>query len=168
MEHSWTCQCCGQIFDTLPMSYAPLAPLNWFDLPDSERDAQAKLDSDVCIIDDREFYVRGCVEIPVVGRPELFVWGAWVSVSAESFQYILDNWTADIADDEPPRFGWLRTWITGCYPDPVEIRCHVHLQSGDLRPRIVLEPTHYPMAVDQCTGITLDRIQQIAATLLRH
>jgi hypothetical protein len=77
------------------------------------------------------------------------------------------QWSADIADEEPPRFGWLCTLVSG-YPDPIDIRCHVHLRSGDLRPRIVLEPTDYPMAVDQRTGITFDRIKQIAAAILRH
>ena len=38
-----------------------------------------------------------------------------------------------------------------------------HLRSGDLRPLIELEPTDYPLAVEQRNGITLDRIKQIAA-----
>lgn len=162
MDYRWTCSCCGKTFDTLPMDYATQAPDNWFGLPEAERNTRAKLDSDLCVIDEREFYVRGCVELPVVDSSEIFIWGVWISVSEESFRYILDNWETDIPDDAPPRFGWLCTSISG-YPDPEEIRCYVHLRSGNLRPRIVLEPTDYPMAVEQRTGITLDRIKQIAA-----
>jgi hypothetical protein len=162
VEHSWTCHCCGQRFDTLTMDYATMAPANWFGLPEAERATRAKLDSDLCVIDGKEFYVRGCVEVPVLDRTEIFVLGVWVSVSEESFRYVLDHWDTPIADDEPPRFGWLCNWLMG-YPEPKEIRCNLHLRSGNLRPRIVLEPTDYPLAVEQRQGITLDRVKEIAA-----
>ncbi|SFF35346.1 hypothetical protein SAMN05421541_109131 [Actinoplanes philippinensis] len=34
------------------------------------------------------------------------------------------------------------------------------------RPLIELEPSDHPLAVEQRTGITLDRVRQIAETLL--
>ena len=86
----------------------------------------------------------------------------WVSVSEASLQYILARWNSPIPQDEPPRFGWLGTWIDG-YPEPHEIRCHVFLRPDNLRPRIVLEPTNYPLAVEQHHGITLNRVKEIAA-----
>jgi hypothetical protein len=144
------------------MDYVLTGPRNWLDLPESERSARAKKTDDICIIDDREFYVRGCLEIPVADSSEKLVWGVWISVSLESFRYILDRWSAPIAEDEPPRFGWLCNWVKG-YPEPKEIRCHVFLRSGDLRPRIVLQPSDYPLAVEQHGGITMDRVLEIAA-----
>ena len=161
MDHTWTCSCCGRTFDTLPMAYGITAPRNWFGLPEAERHSRARLTEDTCTIDDTEHYIRGCLEIPVSDSAEDLVLGVWVSVSEESLQYILDRWTADIPEDEPPRFGWLSTWLGG-YPEPHEIRCHVFLRSGTLRPRIVLQPTDYPLAVEQHHGITLDRVKQFA------
>src|SRR5580698_8102813 len=151
MDYRWTCSCCGTVFDTLPMAYAMEGPANWFAVPEAERTARVRKDSDLCVIDDREFYVHGRIEIPVHGCDDRFTLGVWVSVSEESFRYILDKWTAEIPADEPPRFGWLCNWIPG-YPDPAEVRCHVHLRSGDLRPLIELEPTDYPLAVEQRNG----------------
>lgn len=165
MKRSWTCKCCGQTYDTLPLSYGSKAPDNWFGLPEAERASRATLTDDLCIIDERERYVLGCLEVPVEGLSEPFVWTVWVSVSAESLRYIVDNGQAEIAPDELPRFGWLSSWIKG-YPEPIEIKCHVFLRSGTLRPRIVLEPTDYPLAVEQHDGITLDRVEQIAATFI--
>jgi hypothetical protein len=144
------------------MSYAAAAPYNWFSVPEAERAARTELSDDICIIDKSERYIRGCVEIPVIDGSEIFVWGVWVSVSEESLRYILDHWESEIPPDEPPRFGWLSTWIQG-YPDPQDIKCHVFLRSGNLRPRIVLEPTDYLLAVEQRDGITLERVKQIAA-----
>jgi hypothetical protein len=162
VEHTWTCSCCGRSFNTLPMDYAFSAPHNWFALPEAERASRAKLSADLCMIDGVQYYVRGCVEIPVSDSLETFVWGVWVSVSEQSFRYILDRWTSPISPDEPPRFGWLNNWITG-YPEPREIKCQVFLRSNNQRPRIVLEPTDYPLAVEQQQGITLERVKQIVA-----
>jgi hypothetical protein len=162
MDYAWTCRCCGRSFNTLPMSYTVAAPRNWFGLTEAERSTRAKLTDDLCTIDGTEHYVRGCLEIPVHDNAESFIWGVWVSVSAQSFEYILSRWNATIAEDEPPRFAWLCTWVSG-YPEPHEIRCHVFIRSGNLRPRIVLEPTDYPLAVEQHQGITLERVKQIAA-----
>jgi hypothetical protein len=106
--------------------------------------------------------VRGCLEIPVHSSAQPLVWGVWVAISEDSLRRILDLWDEPEADKEPPRFGWLDTWIDG-YPEPRKIRCHVHLRSGNLRPRIVLEPTDYALADEQTRGITLDRVKEIAA-----
>lgn len=165
MQYSWTCGCCGKHFDTLPMGYAAKAPHNWFRLPEAERETRAKLSTDLCIIDREEFYIRGCIEVPVLDCDENFIWGVWVSVSEESFWYIFEKWDDPIADDEPARFGWLCTWLRG-YPDPHvhEIKCQVHLRAANLRPRIVLEPTDYPLAVEQREGITLERVKAIFAS----
>jgi hypothetical protein len=162
VDHTWMCSCCGRTFDTLPMDYGFAAPGNWFGLPEAERSTRAELTGDICVIDGNEHYIRGCLEIPVFDSSETFIWGVWVSVSEESFQYILGRWTSPIPEDEPPRFGWLSTWIKG-YPEPHAIRCHVFLRSGNLRPRVVLQPTDYTLAVEQHRGVTIDRVKEIAA-----
>jgi Uncharacterized protein conserved in bacteria (DUF2199) len=56
----------------------------------------------------------------------------------------------------------LSNWIKG-YPEPVAIKCNLHIRAGNLRPRIELEPTDYPLAIEQRNGITLDRVKEIAA-----
>jgi hypothetical protein len=55
------------------MSYATDAPDNWFTLAEADRNKRAKLSADVCIIDSREFYVRGTIEVPVADWPEPLV-----------------------------------------------------------------------------------------------
>ena len=90
------------------------------------------------------------------------MWGVWASVSEQSLRRILELWNAPVVESEPPRFGWLSTWITG-YPEPIEIRCHIHIRPANLRPRIELEPSDYPVAIEQRNGITLQRVKEIAA-----
>ncbi|HET9282637.1 MAG TPA: DUF2199 domain-containing protein [Candidatus Angelobacter sp.] len=45
---------------------------------------------------------------------------------------------------------------------------NIHLRGGNLRPRIELQPTEHPLAVEQRTGIIIERVQEIAAALLHN
>ena len=167
MEHAWTCRCCGRQFNTLPLDYAFEAPDQWFTVPEAEREARTRRSSDVCIIDREDFFVRGCVEIPVVGMSETFIWGVWVSVSRESFIRIHELWDAVVIENEPPKFGWLCNNISE-YPNTLGLKTLLHLRTGNKRPAIELEPTDHPLAVEQRDGMSIERVEEIAALSRRH
>ena len=168
MNHAWTCRCCGTQFNTLPLDFASKAPDHWFQIPERERPARTKLDGDVCMIDRQDIYVRGCLEIPIIGHDDHFTWGLWVSVSKESFRRILDLWDAPVIENEPPRFGWLCNEIS-IYPTTLSLKTNLHLRAGGRRPSIKLEPTDHPLAIEQRQGISIKRVEEIAAALsLRH
>jgi len=66
-------------------TFAADAPLYLYGIPEEERKHRCVLQSDTCVIDDKLFFIRGCIEIPVDGASEPFIWGVWVSLSAQSF-----------------------------------------------------------------------------------
>jgi len=168
MNHAWTCRCCGKQFDTLPLDYASEAPLHWLQIPEAERATRGKIDTDVCIIDDKDIFVRGCLEIPIIGQHDHFVWGVWVSVSRDSFKRIVDLWTAPLIENEPPKFGWLCNNLS-LYPPTLGLKTNLHLHGGNRRPSIELEPTDHPLAIEPRRGITIERVEEIAGALsLRH
>jgi hypothetical protein len=167
VNHLWTCKCCGKQFNSLPMSFAPLAPDPWLAIPEAERAKRGKIDSDLCVIDQEWFFVRGCVEIPVHGHRDAFVWGVWVSVSKTSFERILELWNVKTRKQDHPFFGWLCNEIS-IYPKTFGLKTHVHLRNNGVRPLIELEPTDHPLAVEQSEGISLHRVEEIASRLLAH
>jgi hypothetical protein len=168
MDHIWTCRCCGKQFNTLPLSFAPLAPDPWFAIPEAERDKRTVLGSDQCIIDDQEFYLRGCLDISIINHDESFSWGVWVSLSEASFARVGELWEVDVRANEPPFFGWLCTELS-VYPPTRGLKTNVRLRNSGQRPFIELEPTAHPLAVEQRNGISLERVEEIAAMLLpRH
>jgi hypothetical protein len=105
--------------------------------------------------------------VPIIGHPDPFVWGVWISVAESSFKRILDLWNAEIDDNEPPLFGWLCD-IISCYPDTHGLKTNVHLRSDGKRPFVMLEPTDHPLAIDQRTGISFGRVEEIVTALLPH
>ncbi len=168
LRYTWTCSCCDRQHEELPLAFSASAPLHYYAIPETEREARVLLSEDMCTIDDRAFYVRGCLDIPVIGHDEPFSWGVWVSVSEESMALIFETWEAPDRARHAPRFGWLSATLK-TYPEIVNLKTMLHLRPPPIRPFIELEPTDHPLAVDQRQGITIERVVEIAeAHLPRH
>ena len=155
------CACCGKWHEGVP-GFAAAAPLFFYYIPEAERPTRCKLTSDTCIIDDEHFFIRGCIEIPVEGTDEPFIWGAWVSLSRENFAEYTSR--GDDADREQlgPYFGWLSASFIG-YPDAENLKTRVRPREAGVRPLIELEPTDHPLAIEQRKGITAERVGEIFA-----
>jgi hypothetical protein len=164
MHHSWTCRCCGKQFNELPVSFASAAPGPWLELTEEDRSARGRIDSDICVIDRQQFFVRGCLEVPIIGYHDPFVWGVWTSVAEPSLLRVLDLWNVEVRKSEPALFGWLCNAIYG-YPDTYGLKTNLHLRDDRKRPFIELEPTDHPLAIEQRTGISLSRVEEIVAAL---
>ena len=159
MTFGFECASCGEFHVGMP-SFGWEWPLQYLQVPEAERAARVELGPDYCIIDDELFFVRGCLDVPVAGYDEPFSWGAWVSLSRKSFDHY-----ADLHDDEQrepgARFvGWLCSAIPG-YPDPgpQPLKAALHVRPWPMRPFIELEPTDYPLAVEQREGISAERVR---------
>ncbi len=169
ITYAWTCRCCGRQYGTLPLDFAFDAPIYWRQLSEEER-KEAFLSSDVCVIGEDRF-IRGCLEIPLQGRGDRFVWGVWASLSEASLRRAYELWDApDIPVGEPTRFGWLSSELQNVYGvSTLNLKTAVRFRAGNLRPLIEVEPSDHPLAREQAEGITIDRVQEIAAALLhRH
>jgi len=167
MNHSWTCACCGKRYDDLILSLALEVPDTWLNIPESEIAERGMISSDACIIDGQHFFVRGCLEIPIIGRADVFMYGVWVSVSVKNFARIGALWDVEVRDNEPPMFAWLCNNIAG-YPQTFGLKTNLHLRNGGRRPLVEIEPTDHPLAIKQRQGITLDRVEEIVSQLRLH
>ena len=159
------CRSCGQRHDGMPMAFGAEAPYYWD--PALAQDESSVLEQDYCIINAEHFFVRGNLAIPVTAAPAgtEFTWGVWVSLSRASFARALDVWTTAGRQNEPPYFGWLCTELPVYQPSTLLLKTHVHAQPIGKRPLIELERTDHPLALEQGTGITLARVQEIAEAL---
>ena len=168
MQYAWRCSCCGKQYDTLPLSFAAEAPEYWYDIPAGERERRAVLTPDFCTLDDRYYFIGGCLELPILGTGEKFVFGVWVSLSEASMRRAEELSRSNMSDDDSPAVGWLSTNIRS-YPGALRLKAAVHSSSANLRPIVELEPTDHPLSRDQRQGITMERAQEIVAALMhRH
>jgi hypothetical protein len=159
------CHACGEYHAELPMEFGADAPASYSQIPEDERELRCDLTPDLCVIDDQHFFIRGCLEIPVVDGDEPFVWGVWASLSKESFTRTVEMWEVEGRESEPPFFGWLSTSLP-LYSETLHLKTNVHTRPLGQRPFVELEPTEHPLAVEQREGITMTRVRKIAERLL--
>ncbi|MEU3448622.1 DUF2199 domain-containing protein [Streptomyces thermolilacinus] len=145
------------------MHYSADAPYVWD--PGFADAPGCLLSTDQCVIKARHYFVKGLIEIPVIGGDQVFSWGVWVSLSRRNFSRAADLWDTPGRESEEPYFGWLTTELPVYSPSTLNLRTNLHTRPVGRRPLIELEPTDHPLAVEQRTGITMDRVREIAAAL---
>lgn len=155
----FTCHRCGEMHEGIPAFHAE-EPLAYLEISRWLRWYRCFLTSDTCIIDQKSFFVRGCLEIPIADSDQIFTWGVWVSLSTENFDKFLSLYEVAERDGEGPFFGWLSTRLPG-YPETLNLKTMLHLRNHGTRPLIELEATDHPLAVEQREGVTLERIVAI-------
>lgn len=154
---SYRCSSCGEIHEGLP-DLGFNVPDPWFNVPEDERANRIKLDADLCVIDDQEFYIRGVVQIPILDCEQTLGIGVWVSQKEENFRTYIDNYDSS---EIGPFFGWLCCSLTYYEEETLLLKTMAHFQGGGLRPTIELEPTDHPFSVDQREGISLSKAWEI-------
>jgi hypothetical protein len=145
------------------MDIAFAKPADYFAVPEPERKRRCVLTSDWCVIDERCFYIRGVLYVPVTDSAQQFGWGLWARVSKPAFQRYYELYSAD-ASDEPP----FRGRLCGEHPgyeglDGLEIK--VQLRKASERPTFTMIRCGHLLYQEQQNGITLHRVHEILASL---
>jgi len=154
------CAVCGELLG-VPLDWSLEAPDFWLTLSEEDRKLRGVLGSDECIVDDKHFFIRGVIEIPIIDAGDTFAYGVWVSLSKSNFECAARLWDNPERIHAPLYFGWLSNSIYG-YPDTLNLKTNVHTREVGMRPLIELEPTDHPLAVEQRNGITMARVREIA------
>lgn len=132
------------------------APYHWAD--ELSNDPQSLLTDDLCIIEARDYFVHGVIEIPVHDYDYEFGWGVWVSHKKENFEAYQRHFDSD---EIGPFFGWLCTEIDYYRESTLSLKTIAHYQGNNLRPRIVLEESSHPLYCQQREGISLTEAWEI-------
>jgi hypothetical protein len=157
---SFRCRTCGKLHEGSP-SFGFDAPAPYLEQSPQSREA-GHLGSDTCWYEDadgRHHFIRTCLEVPIHGVSEPFLWGVWVSLSQRSFERYTE--TYDSPDTADCYFGWLCNYLP-CYERTYALKTRVHPRAGGERPWIELERSDHPLCVDYHRGISVSRAQEIA------
>ena len=161
----YRCRTCNEIHTGVPAWHFD-APVQALAIPQEERVTRVALTADDCVIDGREFYLKGLLELPVHGITQPFVWGVWLSVSEESHGRFVALFQDENRRAGESFFGWLCNSLPG-YPETQLLKTRLHVREYPMRPWVELEPTDHPLAVDQREGLSQQRAIAIAEAL-RH
>ena len=160
----YVCRSCGETHSGLP-AWHFAAPAQALAVPRGERASRVELTEDDCVIDGREFFVKGLLEIPVHEAQESFTWGVWLSLSEASYLRFAELFGNPTRGAGESFFGWLCNSLPD-YPETQLLKTHVHVREYPMRPLVELAPTDHPLAVDQREGLTRERAVTMAERLL--
>lgn len=160
---TFTCACCGKAITGMP-DIAFDAPDYYHGVPEAERGDRAKLDSDLCVVDDEHYFIRAVCPIPITGTDEQFSWGVWVSLSSENFARYAETFDRDDQSGLGEMFGWLCNSIAG-YPSTLHLQTTVVPQDGNQRPLVWINDAHadHPLYGEQRDGVGRDRLGEFYA-----
>ena len=159
MSFRFTCKSCGQIHEGIP-TFGADAPFLYQLLSPDEREERAVLGTDNCIIDHERFLIRGCLEIPVHGEQDPFVWGVWVDISEKDYEAFEAAFGKNHRSHIGPFAGYLGNLLP-TYPDTLNLVVVAHLRDDGIRPFIELSPTEHQIFEEQRNGISHARLAEI-------
>jgi len=155
-----TCQVCGQ---THPLDEIEGS----FTLPDVvanisriARLVRVKSDRNFCILDNKTFFVRCLLPIPLHESSDNYCWGVWVQLSEDLFKRAKHSWSSRDREHEAPLDGVLANNILlyelGTLNLPVQIK---HSPPG-IAPTIRILSLSHPLAIEQENGVSVARAME--------
>jgi hypothetical protein len=163
-KSGFECRVCGERH-VLPLSYSVKAPLAVGAVAVEELDQRVVITPDQCVVDAKDFYLRGRIVVPVIGLDEPFVWGIWAEVSPKNFVRTNELWTIEGREMEPPFPGWLNSQLP-VFGDTYNLELSVQTQPVGQRPHFMVLDRDHPLGAEQRDGITMERVEEIAVSML--
>jgi len=134
-------------------------------LSEADRGSRALISSDQCIIDEQWFFIRGCLEIPILEHDDVFLWGLWASVTEEVFNEISASWEEEGRERRLAPFKARLANSLSVYPETLNLKLRIVIQPLRTRPVFMLEEEH-PLAAAQKSGMSRVEATELAANLL--
>jgi len=170
----WKCYSCEDWHTGPCLDFSYEAPIYWDDdagaIADRDKLSAAEfpkffLDDDLCIIDG-DYFVRGIIELPIIGTAETFCWGVWGSLSEASFKKLLAVFDDHERVELEPMFSWLSNQIDEYEDDTLNLKMNVCVREPGQRPAFDLQPTDHPLAQEYYQGISAERVKEIMSRRL--
>jgi len=167
MSESYVCSCCGLEHAGVPFSFAADFPDNYAKMSADEREARAIIGSDQCIIDGKEFWIRGCLEIPIHGQEEPFLWGLWASLWEEDYDTISDHWETPGREELIGPFKGRLGNLLSPYEQTANLKLRIVIRRVGERPLFLVEEPEHLLAREQTENISLDTARRYSCLLMR-
>jgi hypothetical protein len=166
MSEGWQCGTCGEEHQGVPLSFACDFPDLYANLTSDDRETRAIIGSDQCVLDEKGFFLRGLLEIPLKDADGVFLWGLWASVTEQNYDEIDGLWTEEGRENLDVSFAArLANDLPGYYPGTLNLKVRIHLRPVGQRPVFIVEEDHKLERL-QREGITLHEAAEIAHRLM--
>lgn len=164
---TYSCTRCGHEHSGPPYSFAADYPDPYANMSHDQRDIRAVIGSDQCIIDGEQFYIRGCLELPIIGTEDIFLWGVWAKLNGEPFDEISAHWETEGREKQIGPYKGLLANSLSIYPETLNMKLQIDIRPVGERPLFTLQESAHPLSIEQVNGLIADRAQEYACLLLK-
>lgn len=165
----FTCTVCGEYHDDLPLDIRFELPEAIYQLDAGDREQRAQVWDDAAILDAEgpraRHFVRGLIEVPILGLEAYFGYGVWIEVAEEDWLGLGDLWEAPDGSTNPPFEGTLANEIAS-YPGSDGLPVLLRLRDPGTLPSVTVMAAEHPLGHAQERGISRGRSEELAATAL--
>jgi hypothetical protein len=159
---AFTCSLCGEEHAEELRDIRLGLPDDIHALAVEERSARTWLADDFAVLDERRFFVRGLLELPIPEVGGRFGYGTWIEVSTRTFRKLLERWHSPKQFD--PVTGVLANELTP-YRDTTMLEATLRPVSADKLPLVELAESAHPLVRAQREGISLERSRELASVV---
>lgn len=162
----YTCSCCGQVYDELPLCFGANYPEYYYSVPANERETRIELHESLCVVDDQYFFHRGRLTIPITDYHEDLIFNVWTTISKDNFNKRMNLWSDSNRTKEEPYFGWLQTSVPS-YGDIINLKTISIEQEVGFIPEIIIIEEGHSLTLDQENGISYQKAVEIVDSIIR-
>lgn len=163
----YKCSCCGKVYDKLPLCLGIDYPDFYLSIPEEQRETRIELKESLCVVDEKHFFHRGRLTIPIIDHNENLLFDIWTSISADNFSKRMDLWEDENRINEEPYFGWLQNTVPA-YGETLNIKTIAIEQAVGIIPEIKSIEEGHRLSIDQENGITYKRAVEIVDEIMRQ
>ena len=164
-ENQFKCNCCGKIYDNIPLTFGNDYPAFYNSIPKNEIKNRIEYQKSLCVIDEKYFFHRVRLEIPILDYSENLNFDIWTTISEDNFIKRNDDWNNPERINNEPYFGRLENEIP-TYSDTFHLETTSRESEIGLIPKLEIIDKNHPLYLDQQNGITLEKAQKIVQQIL--
>jgi len=112
--------------------------------------------NDLCVLDEKRFFIRAVLPLPIVALNRMYNIGIWVEVDATAFSRVYELWTVPDQANEPPFKATIANQIP-LLPDTLGLSAQLHLTGATTRPQVEMLSENHPLRHEQSLGINTHR-----------
>jgi hypothetical protein len=152
MSEDVVCAVCGKVHARTNIELCYKLPDAVHAIVESERKRRCRFSADAGVLDEKRFFLRGTLPLPVSGRPRPYNIGIWAEVSREAFVRTYELW-ADPDQAAEPRFPGVLANTLPQQPETCGLAVLVQLEGPTTRPTFHLSAADHPLFQEHTTGI---------------
>lgn len=152
MNDTTVCKDCGRIHPKPENEIGFQFPDVVFALSDADRRRRCRYTAETCILDERNYFVRGIAPLPVAGRSKPFAIAVWAEISRASFTRVFELWN-DPKQVSEPRFPGLIANTVPLIAETVGLRVVIQLSGPNIPPVFFADIATHPLYKEQMEGI---------------